>query len=68
VLANINLNVLKTEAHSIGAISKNNTLFLASGFLVNDEAEIKMIFEKEHFVKLKKENREGWSAMLFEKH
>lgn len=68
VLANINLNVLKNEVSSIATATKSGSLFLASGFLINDETEIKSIFEKRDFVKLKSEQRGGWLSMLFRKN
>lgn len=68
VLANINLNVLKNEVSSIATATKSGSLFLASGFLINDETEIKSIFEKRDFVKLKSEQRGDWLSMLFRKN
>lgn len=65
VLANINRNVLTNEADWISSISKTGTLFLASGFLHEDEAEIQNCFEKRGFLKIRTKNREGWIAMLF---
>ncbi|MEO6893521.1 MAG: 50S ribosomal protein L11 methyltransferase [Ginsengibacter sp.] len=68
ILANINLNVLKNELSSIAAATKTGSLFLASGFLINDEIEIKNIFGKRDFVKLKSGHRGGWLTILFRKN
>ena len=68
VLANINLNVLREKSFSIDAVSKLGSCFLASGFLIKDESEILKIFEEYNFVKKRKEQLDGWMAVLFEKH
>lgn len=65
VLANINLNVLKNEVSSISLATKSGSLFLASGFLINDEDEIRNIFEEQGFVKRKTGQQGDWLAILF---
>ena len=67
ILANINLNVLKNEVSSISSVAKEGSFFLASGFLVSDETEIKNIFEENSFFKHKSEQLAGWLAILFKK-
>lgn len=67
LLANINLNVLKSCVSSIAASTKMGSVFLASGFLLNDETEIKNVFEEAGFSKDRTRQLNGWLAILFKK-
>ena len=67
ILANINLNVLKNEVSSISSVTRKGSFFLASGFLVSDETEMKNIFEENSFFKYKSEQLADWLAILFKK-
>ena len=67
VLANINLNVIKEVADSIGSIARTGTILLVSGFLDNDGKAMENIFEGKSFVKLKSKTFGGWLAIVFEK-
>jgi ribosomal protein L11 methyltransferase len=67
VLANINLNVLKSESSAISSLLKPGSLLLVSGFLFSDEKEMQQIFEEKKLVKKQTKTRGEWMAILFEK-
>ena len=67
ILANINLNVLKNCSSSLTSLLKTGSVLLVSGFLVPDEAEMQLIFEKENVIKKQAKQRGEWLAILFEK-
>ncbi|HSV09621.1 MAG TPA: 50S ribosomal protein L11 methyltransferase [Hanamia sp.] len=67
ILANINLNVLKSESTSISSFLKSGSLLLVSGFLFSDEKEMQEIFEEKSLVKIKTKQQGEWLAILFEK-
>ena len=67
VLANINLNVLKTNAASMKSLLKPASFLLISGFLIKDEKEILEVFEEKNLVKNCSKERGGWLAILFQK-
>lgn len=64
LLANINLNVLKASAPSITSSVKRGGLFLASGFLSEDETEMRSIFAS-NFTVCERKEVNGWLAILF---
>jgi ribosomal protein L11 methyltransferase len=67
VLANINLNVLRNEVHSLSQITKTGSVLLVSGFLVSDQLEMETVFMESQFVKLKSCQLDNWMAIMFEK-
>ncbi len=67
ILANINLNVLKSESSSISSLLKTGSFLLVSGFLFSDETEMQHIFQEENLVKKQTKRRGDWLAILFEK-
>ena len=67
VIANINLNVLRSASPSIAAISKPGSLLLTSGFLAGDETAMETVFRENNFIKKSVIQRDGWLSVLFEK-
>jgi len=68
LLANINLNILKEHAESIALSVRRGGFFLASGFLLNDEAEIVRVFTDNDFVVSGRLGFNGWLAILFNRN
>ncbi|RNI36542.1 50S ribosomal protein L11 methyltransferase [Hanamia caeni] len=68
LLANINLNVLTEHAESIMLSVRRGGFFLASGFLLNDEAEIVRVFTDNDFVVFDRLGLNGWLAILFKRN
>jgi len=65
LLANINLNVLIEHADLIALSVRRGGFFLASGFLLNDEAEIVRVFADNDFVVFGRLGLNGWLAISF---
>ncbi len=68
ILANINLNVLEANAENLSMLLQPGSLLIVSGFLSKDEEAIVTIFVKNKFVKKHISQKDGWMALLFEKH
>ena len=68
ILANINLNVLEANAENLSILLQPGSLLIVSGFLSKDEEAIVTIFVKNKFVKKHISQKDGWMALLFEKH
>lgn len=68
ILANINLNVLEVNAENLSILLQPGSLLIVSGFLSKDEEAIVTIFVKNRFVKKHISQKDGWIALLFEKH
>lgn len=67
IFANINLNVLVAHSSMISSLLRANGTFLCSGFLQQDEPKIISEFENKKLVKKETRERNGWSAIRFEK-
>lgn len=67
LLANISLNVLKSQSFSISAHIKREGFLVVSGFLGGDEREMQEVFEENKFVKFQTKQRGDWLSILFKK-
>jgi ribosomal protein L11 methyltransferase len=67
ILANINLNALKSQSLPISSMLKKNGLLLASGFYSKDEEEMLKTFEENSLVKVRFRQKDDWLAILFKK-
>jgi ribosomal protein L11 methyltransferase len=68
ILANINFNVLAENAGNLSLLLKRRDRLLVSGFLVSDENNITSVFVENGFTKKQMSQKEGWIALMFEKH
>jgi ribosomal protein L11 methyltransferase len=68
LLANINLNILTEHAESIMLSVRRGGFFLASGFLLDDEAKIVSVFANNDFSVSGRLGLNGWLAILFNRN
>lgn len=67
VLANINLNVLKTNTAALKSLLKPGSFLLVSGFLIKDEKEMLEVFREKNLVTHCHKQRGDWLAILFKR-
>lgn len=67
ITANINFNVLASQAGNLGKILTNESLLLISGILIKDEQSISEIFNEVGILKQLVLCKEEWVSILFKK-
>lgn len=67
ILANINLHILISYAHTLYELLKSEGIIILSGVLISDEIKILDVYLKNGFVLKKKQKENEWIALCLQK-